>query len=189
MMARRGPGPGDDLNWPRERSEAAAEFRNFRVRRDWNRSPRDGELRDFYVLEMPDWVQIVAVTAEGRLVLVEQFRQGVRRVTLEFPAGVMEPGEDPVAAAARELAEETGYRGGEPLVIGELDANTALQSNRLFIVLIEGCCATGERDQDAGEVIRTREVEPAEVDELIAASRFRDAYGTVAWDRYRRYLS
>lgn len=182
-----GPDERDDLVWRRERSERAADFRAFSVRRDWNVSPRDGEVRDFYVLEMPDWVQVVPVTPEGRLVLVEQFRQGVRRVTLEFPAGVMEPGEEPVVAAARELAEETGYRGGEAEVIGELDANTALQSNRLFIVLIEGCCATGERDQDVGEVIRTREVEPAEVDALIGASRFRDAYGTVAWDRYRRY--
>jgi ADP-ribose pyrophosphatase len=182
-----GPDEGDALVWRRERSERAADFRAFRVRRDWNVSPRDGEVRDFYVLEMPDWVQVVPVTPEGRLVLVEQFRQGVRRVTLEFPAGVMERGEEPVEAAARELAEETGYRGGAATVIGELDANTALQSNRLFIVLIEGCCATGERDQDVGEVIRAREVEPAEVDALIAASRFRDAYGTVAWDRYRRY--
>jgi ADP-ribose pyrophosphatase len=179
----------DDLVWPREQTEQVGDFRHFRVRRDWNRSPQDGDLRDFYVLEMPDWVQVVAVTPGGRLVLVEQFRQGVRRVTLEFPAGLVEPGEDPVVAAARELEEETGYRGGEGVVIGEMDPNTALQSNRLFIVLIEGCCASGTRDPDPSEVIRTREVEAAELDALIAASEFKDAYGTVAWDRYRRYRS
>jgi ADP-ribose pyrophosphatase len=182
-----GPGAGDGLAWPLDRSEQAGDFRHFRVRRDWYRSPRDGEPHDFYVLDMPDWVQVVALTTEGRLVLVEQFRPGTRVVTLEFPAGLVDPGEEPAAAAARELAEETGYRGGEATIIAALAPNPALQNNRLFVVLIEGCQATGERDQDTGEAIRVRDARPEEIDSLILAERFDTAYGLVAWECYRRH--
>lgn len=181
------PGAGADLCWDRERSEPAGDFRHFRVRRDWCRSPRDGDLRDFFVLEMPDWVQVVAVTEGKRLILVEQFRPGTGQVTLEFPAGLVEPGEEPAAAAVRELAEETGYRGGEAVVIGELAPNPALQDNRLFVVLVDGCRATGERDEDPGEVIRVREASEDEMASLITAERFDTAYGIVAWAHYRRH--
>jgi ADP-ribose pyrophosphatase len=184
----RDPGSDDrDLVWPRERSEQAGDFRHFRVRRDWNRSPRHGELRDFYILDMPDWVQVLAVTTEGRLVMVEQFRPGARAVTTEFPAGLVDPGERPEDAAARELEEETGYRGGTPVIISEMHPNAALQNNRLFIVLIEGCRPTGRRDQDPGEAIRAREEDPATIEEMLDSGRFRDAYGVVAWSCYLRH--
>jgi ADP-ribose pyrophosphatase len=181
------PEGGDDLVWPRERWEQVGDFRHFRVRREWCRSPRHGKLHDFYVLDMPDWVQVVPVTSDGRLVLVEQFRPGTRRVTVEFPAGLVDAGEDAPATAARELEEETGYRGGEPVVIGQFDPNAALQNNQLSIVLITECRRTGARDPDPGEAIRVREATVGEVDAMIAAGRIRDAYALVAWDCYRRY--
>lgn len=184
-----GDGAGDDLVWPLERSEQVGDYRHFRVRRDWCRSPGAADPHDFYVLDMPDWVQVVAVTTDDRLVLVEQFRPGSRRVTLEFPAGLVDPGEDAVAAGVRELEEETGYRGGEAVVIGDLDPNPALQNNRLYVVLIEGCRATGERDPDPAEEIRVREASLDDVASLIHAARFDTAFGIVAWDCYRRHRS
>lgn len=188
MTARSGPGAGaEELAWPLERSESVGDFRHFRVRREWYRSPRDRESHDFYVLDMPMWVQVVAVTTDQRLVLVEQFRPGPRRVTLEFPAGLVDPGEDPVAAAARELEEETGYRGDTPVVIAELDPNPALQNNRLAIVLIARCRPTGEPEEDPTEVIRVREVTPAGLESLIEDGRFSTAFGVLAWACYRRY--
>lgn len=178
---------GDRLVWPRERSEQVGDFRHFRVRRDWNRSPGDGEVRDFYVLDMPDWVQVIPITPEGRFVMVEQFRPGTRRVTIEFPAGLVEPDETPEACALRELEEETGHCGDGATVIAELDPNAALQNNRLSIVLVKDCRPTSEQNEDPGEFIRPRVVEPAEVDRLIETGRFRDAYGIVAWDFYQRW--
>jgi ADP-ribose pyrophosphatase len=175
-----------ELVWHRERSEEAGNFRHFHVRRDWNRSPRSGELRDFYILDMPDWVQVLAVTTTGRLIMVQQFRPGTRAVTTEFPAGLIDGDEAPEAAAARELEEETGYRGSDPVIIGEFHPNAALQSNRLYIVLIEGCRASGDQDQDPGEAIRPREVDPSLIEEMITSGRFRDAYGIVAWSTYSR---
>ena len=177
------------LVWPRERSEPAGDFRHFRVRRDWSRSPEDQELRDFYVLDMPDWVQVVALTPEGDFVMVEQFRHGTRRVTIEFPAGIVDPGESPLECAVRELEEETGYVGGEAEVVGDVDPNAALQNNRLHIVVIRGCRPGGQRNQDPREWIRPRVVGPDEVDRLMEEGAFRDAYGIIAWDFYRRHVS
>lgn len=176
----------DDLVWPRERSEPAGDYRHFRVRRDWNRSPADGSLQDFYVLEMKDWVQVIAVTQGGELVMVQQFRPGARRVTTEFVAGMVEPGESPIEAALRELEEETGHCGGDAQVIGEVFPNAALQGNRLSIVLVDGCRPTGERDEDPGEFIRPVLRTPEEIDRMIDDGEFREAYGIVAWEFYRR---
>lgn len=185
-----GPGGSDadiDLAWPLERSEELGDYRHFRVRRDWSRSPRDGATRDFYVLDMPDWVQVVPRSADGRFVLVEQYRPGTRRVTREFPAGIVDPGEGPLATAVRELAEETGYRGGAARLLRSYDPNPALQNNRLHVVLVDGCDATGEQDQDPGEAIRVRLATEAELESLIDAGRFDMAFGLVAWECYRRY--
>jgi ADP-ribose pyrophosphatase len=191
-MARRGPGgrggaDADELVWPLDRSDELGDYRHFRVQRHWCRSPRDGETRDFYILDMPDWVQVIPVTAEGRFVLVEQFRPGTRRVTLEFPAGLVDGGEAPIEAAVRELAEETGYRGGNAMVIRSYDPNPALQNNRLHIVVVDGCRATGDRDQDPGEAIRVRLASEDELEALIHEGRFETAFGMVAWECYRRY--
>jgi ADP-ribose pyrophosphatase len=178
---------GDDLVWPRERSEQVGDFRHFRVRRDWNRSPEDGEVRDFYVLEMPDWVQVIALTPAGEFVMVEQFRPGNRAVTTEFVAGLVDEGESPVETAQRELEEETGHCGAQATVIGEVFPNAALQNNRLFIVLVNDCRPTGRRNEDPGEYIRPTTRNPGEIDAMIADGRFLDAYGIVAWDFYRRW--
>ena len=164
------------------------DFRHFRVRRDWNRSPRSGDLRDFYVLDMPDWVQVIALTPAGDFVMVEQFRPGNRAVTIEFVAGLVEEGEAPEDAARRELEEETGHTGTEATVIGVVYPNAALQNNRLHIVLVNDCRDRGEQDQDPGEHIRATTRNPGEIDRMMADGRFMDAYGIVAWDFYRRFI-
>ncbi len=181
-------GPRRGLEWIHERTETVQETRIFDVTRQWSRSP-DGSLSDFYVLAAPDWVQIVALLPDGRFVMVEQFRHGTRRVTIEFPAGIVEPGENPVECARRELEEETGYRAGSAELVGRVDPNAAIQSNELFIVVLRDCEPVGEMDQDEREYIQPRIVEPDEVDELIECGDFRDAYGIIAWDFYRRRVS
>jgi ADP-ribose pyrophosphatase len=181
-------GDGDALAWTRERLEPIGEYRIFRLNREWARPPGGGEPWDFYVLDAPDWVQIVPLLPDGRFVMVEQFRHGTRRVTLEFPAGIVEPGETPEECAVRELEEETGYVPGSAEVVGRVDPNAAIQNNELFIAVLTGCRPDGVVDQDSREVIRTRLVDPDAVDDLIARGEFRDAYGIIAWDFYRRHL-
>ncbi|MFW6331619.1 MAG: NUDIX hydrolase [Gemmatimonadota bacterium] len=183
----RAPGARRGLDWSIQRSEVVEETRLFVLSRLWARAA-DGAVHDFLVLAMPDWVQIVALLSDGRFVMVEQFRHGTRRVTLEFPAGIVESGETPLQCAVRELEEETGYVAGAGEVVGRVDPNAALQDNELFIVVLRDCEPTGEVRQDPRERIRTRIVDPDELDGLIERGEFRDAYGIIAWDFYRRHL-
>lgn len=178
----------DGLVWTLDRSERLQQTRIFEVSRQWSRAP-DGAVEDFYVLAMPDWVQIVPLLPDGRFLMVEQFRHGTRRVTLEFPAGIVEPGETPLECAVRELEEETGYVAGSADIIGRVDPNAALQDNELFIAVLRDCEPDGTLDLDPGERIRPRIVHPSEVDDFIERGEFRDAYGIIAWDFYRRHLS
>lgn len=182
------PDSHDDLVWTLDRSERLQQTRIFDVSRQWARAP-DGAVEDFYVLAMPDWVQIVPLLSDGRFLMVEQFRHGTRRVTLEFPAGIVEPGETPLECAVRELEEETGYVAGSAEIIGRVDPNAALQDNELFIAVLRDCEPDGTVDPDPGERIRPRIVHPTEVDGFIERGAFRDAYGIIAWDFYRRHLS
>jgi ADP-ribose pyrophosphatase len=175
------------LVWAPERSERLLETRIFGLVREWARAP-DGAVEDFYVLSMPDWVQVVPLRPDGRFVMVEQFRHGTRRVTIEFPAGIVEPGETPAECAVRELEEETGFVAGSTEVVGRLDPNAAIQDNELFVVVAHDCEPGGTIDPDPRERIRPRIVDPDDVDGMIERGEFRDAYGIIAWDFYRRHL-
>ncbi|MEX2045285.1 MAG: NUDIX hydrolase [Opitutus sp.] len=109
--------------------------------------------RDFVVIQAPGWVNVVAHTADDHLVLVRQFRFGINDLSLEIPGGVIESGEDPVAAGVRELREETGYTGGAARLIGNVHPNPAIQSNHSHFVLVEGAVRSHEPEWDADEEI------------------------------------
>lgn len=132
------------------------------------RHPRRGAEREFVVVEAPDWVNVVAVTPEHQLVLVRQFRYGINAFSLEIPGGVIEPGEDPAAAGARELQEETGYVGTAARLLGSVHPNPAFQSNRSHFVLIENAVRSAELAWDPDEEIS---VSTAPVAEVLAWAR------------------
>lgn len=111
-------------------------------------------IASFYVLEYPDWVQVVAIDMEDRLVLVRQYRHGSGEISLELPSGGVEPADaDPVAAARRELAEETGYGGGDWRLIGSGRPNAANQTNRFHVVLATGVTLVGTPAADPSEQV------------------------------------
>lgn len=107
--------------------------------------------RDYVRLVMPDWVNIVAIDKDDRLVLVRQHRYGIDAPTLEVPGGAVDPGEEPAAAALRELWEETGHRGGRLSSFGFVWSNPALQTNRTWMFLVQGCTQEGEPARGPGE--------------------------------------
>nr|WP_264185643.1 NUDIX hydrolase [Roseicella aerolata] len=107
-------------------------------------------------MSYPDWVLVVALTPDDRLVLVRQWRQGARTWVLEPPGGVMDEGEaDPCATAERELREETGYVAATLRLVGSIWSDPAHNTNRIHIVLAEGATDTGAHDREAGEELET----------------------------------
>jgi ADP-ribose pyrophosphatase len=160
--------------WPIESSEVDREYSIFTVRRERVRSPRTGELHDFLVVQPSDAVAVVALTPSDELVLVEQYRLGTRENTLELPGGVLH-GDDPLAAARRELREETGYAGAELALLGTVDLNPSWQTTRIHLVLATGAVPAGAREEDAGEDIRVRVVPLARARRMAAEGGIRNA--------------
>jgi ADP-ribose pyrophosphatase len=119
--------------------------------------------RDFVVIDAPDWVNVVAVTPDEQLVLVRQFRYGINEFSLEIPGGIIERGEEPIAAGVRELREETGYIGAPAILLGRVHPNPAIQSNRSHFVLVENAVRSAELAWDGDEEIEVSTVPVAEV--------------------------
>jgi 8-oxo-dGTP pyrophosphatase MutT (NUDIX family) len=148
--------------WERLGQDTKLQTRVFDVLGARYRHPGRGTERDFVVMQSPDWVNVVALTPDGQIVLVRQFRYGIDGFSLEIPGGVMDhAGEDPVAAGLRELREETGYSGAGAKLIGTVRPNPAIQSNRCHFVLVEGAVRTHDIEWDADEEIAVT-TEPVE---------------------------
>jgi len=160
--------------WPLVDSEVLADHRIFRVRRDRKISPRTGQTLPFHVLECPDWVNVLALTADGQLVLVEQFRHGTNSTELEIPGGVTDPGDlSPVDTAVRELREETGFSGRDARIIGRVSPNAAILNNTCHTVLIEDCVRLEDPQLDPGEDLLTRVIPLDTVARLVRDGRIR----------------
>ena len=146
--------------WLEHSEKTLIETRVFAVRALRRKSPRDGEHHDFWVIDPPNWVNIVALTDDGQIVLIEQWRHGSRSVVLEIPGGMLDPGEDALTAAKRELLEETGYAAEDWAWIGEVLPNPAIQSNRCATYLARNARKVAETRFDTTEECVLR-LEPA----------------------------
>lgn len=158
--------------WPLLETEQLGDFRVFRVRRDRRSSPRTGRVHDVYVLDCPDWVNVVALTPQRELVMVEQYRHGSETVELEIPGGVMDSHDpSPLAAGLRELREETGFEGRKSRILSCILPNPAIMANKCYTVLVEDCVRVHPVQLDQGEDVATRLVPWADVPALVASGR------------------
>ena len=150
--------------WTTTHSEILVEDRWIKLRADRLRTAAGAEIAPWYVLDYPDWCAVVALTEDHRLVLVRQWRHGAQSWSLELPGGVMDAEDaDPIAAARRELLEETGYGGGAWRYLYAGHANPAIQTNRLHIVLATGLRPVAPPAPEPGETIQVELLEVAEV--------------------------
>ncbi|MCA9670897.1 MAG: NUDIX hydrolase [Myxococcales bacterium] len=133
-----------------------------------------------YVIEAPDWVNIIALTADERVVMIEQYRAGTDDLTLEIPGGMVDPGEDPAQAAARELYEETGYTAESLLHIGSIAPNPAIQSNHCHSFVARGLSA-GAQALGEGEDISLRLMPLDEARQAVVSGRVTHALVVVAF--------
>ncbi|POR01343.1 hypothetical protein AU468_08485 [Alkalispirochaeta sphaeroplastigenens] len=152
------------LIWQEKERTGLAETPVFSLVKSLRRS-FSGQERTYYVMDAPDWVNLVALTRDrsGRecFVMVRQFRHGSNRISLEFPGGVVDPGETPGQAALRELREETGYglrecsSREEPEFLGSVNPNPALMNNRChtyFVAAVEKVCEPAPESDEHLEV-------------------------------------
>ncbi len=142
------------------------------VREDRVRLPNGTIIDEFHVLEYPDWVCTLPITSDGKLVMVEQYRHGIRKLCLEFPAGVIDAGEDILAAARRELLEETGHDASRFEYVGRCAPEPSRHSNYAHIVAALDASPSREPEPDHDEVIRVTTWPLADLRRLVEQGSF-----------------
>jgi ADP-ribose pyrophosphatase len=139
--------------WKLISSRRDASFRIFDLRTDRARSPRTGQVHDFYILESPDWVNVIPITPEKEVVLIRQYRHGTKEVTLEIPGGIVESQDTPENAARRELLEETGFTESQLVPLGIVHPNPAFLNNCCHTYLARDVTRVKKQEQDEKEDI------------------------------------
>jgi 8-oxo-dGTP pyrophosphatase MutT (NUDIX family) len=163
--------PQDEPSWVRIGAGASDQTLEenwlFRLRRERLQSRRSGKQHDFYVMHLADAVHVVALTPEQEVLLVRQFRAGSGCDSLEIPGGLVDQGEDPCAAGARELLEETGYAGDPPELLSTLWSNPSLLTSRISTILIRNARVVAESRPDPNEELLIERAPRGEISRMI----------------------
>lgn len=157
----------DPQPWQVESAEYLYRQPWLTVRKDAVRMAQGGYIPDYYILEYPDWVNVVAVTTDGQLVLIRQYRHGIAAVHYELCAGAVDAGEEPLVAARRELLEETGYGGGHWQPLMALSANPGTHTNVNHSFLATGVERLQAPTLEATEEITVHLVSPERAREIV----------------------
>lgn len=168
-------------NWELVSERVVSDHRIFKLEEHRYRLLPENEEHNFVVLDCPDWINVVAVTPDQQVVLIRQYRYGVKNVTLEIPGGMVDRGEDPAMAAARELLEETGYAGDAIETLGVVWPNPAFQNNRCFSYLVRNAHRVAEPTPDEHERIEVELHPLTTVPELIRSGAIRHSLVVVGF--------
>lgn len=179
--------------WEKVDSQLMGDFRVFQLRMDRLKHPVSGEVHPFFVMSTGDWCNIIALTPmiDGRrdVVLVRQPRAGIEAVTIEIPGGIVDPGEDPGAAALRELREETGYVATEAIPLGVVHPNPAIMDNRCHTFLAVDVSLEAEQALDGGEQIEVLTRPLTAIDPMISSGEITHALVVSAFGHLARYFA
>ncbi|HMZ81595.1 MAG TPA: NUDIX hydrolase [Acidobacteriota bacterium] len=172
------------LPWRKLSTEQIADCKVFTVNRDRVCAPGepDEKAHSFFVIHPANWVNVIPITPDGKVLLIEQFRHGIEQVALEIPGGMIDPEDpSPEAAAARELLEETGYRADEITILGKHFPNPAIQNNVCYSILARNVRQVQTPSMDGTEDIAMKLVPLEEIPELIASGAITHALVIVAF--------
>lgn len=184
-----------DLRWEEVSTEHIVQDEWIDFRRSAYRFPDGKVFEPFYSYSRRDYCVIVATDEEGRYLCVRQFRQGIKEVTNEFPAGGIERrdgrqygadhgpavAEDALEAAQRELLEETGYESDEWKRLCAIPSNATIADNYAHIFAARNCRRAGSQHLDETEFLQVRKYSAAEIEELVEKGQFQQAIHVLAW--------
>ncbi len=167
--------------WKQIGTKQLGKFRIFDVRADRKISPRTKVEHDFFVIGCANWVNVLAITPDQRLVMVQQYRHGSNTVELEIPGGMIDKKDvSPVTAGVRELREETGYAGKKARLAGKIFPNPAIMSNICYTVIVDDCQCVHPVEWDSGEDIVTKLVPLADIPKLVGQGKIQHSLVVVA---------
>lgn len=190
----------ENLNWEEVSREHIVQDEWIDFRRSTYRFPDGREFGPFYSYSRRDYCVIVASDEQGKYLCVRQFRQGIKEVTTEFPAGGIErkdgrqygadrsqtAAEDALAAAKRELLEETGYESDQWNYLMAIPSNATISDNYAHIFTARNCRRAGDQQLDETEFLRVRKYAASQIEEMIAEGEFQQAIHIMAWLLSRR---
>ena len=188
--------------WKLLKTEYLVDAPWLKVAKETCELPNGKVIDDFYTLWQPDWVLILARTAEGKWVMTEQYRHGTGKIALEFPAGIIDKGETPEQAALRELQEECGYRidsSTTPIAlcapgsaqndtvrfIGTFPVNPDRHRGVFHVVFIDGVVKSGETHFDSTEDIESLELSDEELQKKMADGTFNHPLQIAGYFKFR----
>ena len=175
--------------WKKKSSKDLLENKIFKMREDLVTSPKLKTDHNVWVMEVPAWVNIIPITPQNDVVLVDQYRFGSEKSSLEIPGGMVDPGEDPKEAAIRELLEETGFVGKKVIEIGRVESNPAIMSNYTYTYLALDCEEKSSQKLDGTEDIEIIKKHISEIPNLIRNRDIEHALVISAFHFYNLYLS
>ena len=181
----------DELVWEEISTEHIVRDEWIDFRRSAYRFPDGTVWQPYYSFTRRDYAVVVASDEEGRFLCVRQFRQGIRQVTTEFPAGAIEQkdGEDPQTAAfrgaQRELREETGYVSDQWRPLLTIPSSATISDNYAYLFAVENCRKVTGQNLDAMELLRVETYTAGEIDAMLADGRFQQSVHALAWLLFR----
>lgn len=165
----------DNRKWELLSSEYLIQRPWLTARRDHVRLPNGAEIPEYYILEYPDWINVIAITEDGKFVMIRQYRHGIGETNFELCAGVCEEGEEPVVSAQRELYEETGYGKGKWTLWLKASANPSTMTNMTYCYLAVGVERISTQHLEATEDITVHLMDKEEVKTLLMDGEIKQA--------------
>ena len=159
------------MKWKVLSSEYLSRHQYFTARKDKCETPEGKIIDEYFVVELPTTVCAVAITEEGEVLMVKQYRHPIKETILEIPGGFVDEGETPEQAMKRELKEETGYEFSSVVNVGKIAANPGVLDNFTYLFLAQGGIKTSAQKLDKNEELEVEKISLQELKNLFLENK------------------